>query len=64
MVFSGRVVAGVVVEHIVEDVRQDQSAEDPDVSAETTERHQACRVAHSAGGLGGTSHGGLCPGQP
>ena len=36
---------------------QDESAEDPDVSAEPTERHQACRMAHSAGGLGGTSHG-------
>ena len=38
-------------------MRQDHSAEDPYVSAETTERHQACRVAHSAGGLGGTRHG-------
>ena len=61
---NGLLVQGqVVAEHIVQDVRQNHGAEEPDVSAETAKRHQACRVAHSAGGLGCTRHGGLCPGQ-
>ena len=47
----------VVVKHIVEHVRQGQSAQDPNVPAEATERYQACRVAHRTGGLGGTRHG-------
>ena len=38
-------------------MRQGQSAQDPNVPAEATERYQACRVAHCTGGLGGTRHG-------
>ena len=55
---NGLLVQGqVVAEHIVEDVRQNHGAEEPDVSAETAKRHQACRVAHSARCLGCTRHG-------
>ena len=56
---NGLLVQGqVVAEHIVQDVRQNHGAEEPDVSAETAKRHQACRVAHSARCLGCTRHGG------
>ena len=57
---NGLLVQGqVVAEHIVQDVRQNHGAEEPDVSAETAKRHQACRVAHSARCLGCTRHGGM-----
>ena len=56
-----------VVEDVVYDVGGDECTKDPDVPAEPTEGHQAHCMAHSAGGpcgSGGTSHGGLYPGQP
>ena len=49
---------GEVLDHIVEDVGEGKHAEDPDVPAKCTQRHNDLGRAHGAGWF--ASHGGWC----